>query len=299
MSEPSDFPKIKMNKKLTIIIIVFFLLLSFAFLIDIANTYWIVSFLINPSSDAVHQQLLKSGNSSFKRLSSILKNTNSMSKSKHWSEIRGNAVVLLAKIDDIKSIEKIVNALQYEQKETVSQYYKPAFMIIEQPGIPALIANLEKGSVEARVNSIIALSAFENDIASDAIIDSLRNDKAFEVRIAAAEALSAYKDTKSIMALIKALKDKEDDVSLSAYYSLILLKDDTARKPIQDFYQTNCWGRYTKRVTHHEIFRFCLEFGNENMRKDALEWLKQHNLDEEDIKDRRKKNPVPGKDFLY
>lgn len=295
----NNLSKMKNGRKPATIIAVLFLLLLFAFLIDIANIYWIVSFIINPSSNVIHQHLLRSRKSSFKRLSSIIKTSSPMSKSKHWSEVRGNSVVLLAKIDNTRSIEKIANAIKYDQQETVCQYYIPAFLIIGKSGIPALIGNLRGNSVNARRSSIIVLSIFENDIALNAIIESLLNDPSSEVRSSAADVLRAHKSRKTVLALIEALNDKDSKVADSSYYSLIILKDDIARKPIWDYYQKRCWLRYTKHVGHFEIFRFCLKNGNENMKNDALKWLRNKNLGEEDIKDKRKRNPIYGKDYVF
>ena len=292
--------KIIKYKKIIILASIFLFLILFSK--NIFSLYWIIRFINNPTSDVVHKELLKNPESSFKKLAFFIDKSELTMNPKYWGEVRGNAAVLLAKINGKKALPHLEEALGYEKEEIIKKYYIKAFSETGEQSILSLIKNHSSMSATKRRNSLLILSSFEKEAIIRAVLNSLKTDNIKEMRRETTEPLD---EEKAVKILTKALSDaipgKKRENTEKIYYALVLLKNDSARKVMYKYYD-NWISKYSGRVHCFSVFVFCDKHGSENMKQDMIHWLEEHHMSMKDVNRFENRKPfkdlAPGKDYI-
>ncbi len=111
-------------------------------------------------------------------------------------------------------------------------------MNIGPPSVEALSRLLTKGDYNARKLTAERLWRLRDKRAVGLLVTTLKQDKSWHVRAAAAKSLGIRRDKAAVEPLIAALKDKHNDVGVNAARALASLGDERAIRPIIEMMRT-------------------------------------------------------------
>ena len=137
--------------------------------------------------------------------------------------VRKSAIDALSRIKDPRAVEPLIATLKYEETEAPGELTKPRG--------PLELRTLKERKSELRVKAAYALSTFKDSRAIEALIATLKDDSV-TVRIDVVKALGRIEDPSVVEPLIAALIDESWPVRGSAIDALSRTKDPRAVEPL-------------------------------------------------------------------
>jgi putative heme-binding domain-containing protein len=150
-------------------------------------------------------------------------------------EVRGAAVIGLAKSDDAASVAKLRAAVNRESDETVRIELVAALGALRDRASSAVVAAIISDSAASAKLRTVAVKTGERiggDAIGSAVVGALLSSDDRELRLASAEALAKLKPPRAVAALAPLAVDVVDDVRRAALDALAKIGSDSALQAV-------------------------------------------------------------------
>jgi HEAT repeat protein len=135
-----------------------------------------------------------------------------------WGAAAG-AVYCLGEIGDVRAVQPLIEALRAEDVSLRADITE-ALLKLGEIAVRPLIYALTHADAHVRRGAALALGLLKNALAVQPLAGTLRVDEAATVRAAAADALAAFPDERTVDSLIGALEDSDAGVREAAVRAL-------------------------------------------------------------------------------
>lgn len=154
--------------------------------------------------------------------------------------IREAAAVPLARLEGIKALPALFQAFARgiqdgHDNDGLNATIADLLEAHQKEAAPILLKMLTKTDDEIRANAAWALGFVASEITAEPLIYALNNDESSKVRSEAAGSLGSFRGNPKVLdELVRAIKDKDEQVCISAISSLGYLGDKRGIPPLQE-----------------------------------------------------------------